>query len=102
MRSTQPEFSAPFRSLTMHQRSVTLSKTIATVTTSHIISRRRMTHTSPIPQSLLRRALTAPAVTCGNEGDAVGDRIVRLTSDGFIKQPTTTPKYYICVIQTLK
>jgi hypothetical protein len=38
----------------------------------------------------------------GNEGDAVGDRIVRLTTDGFIKQPTTTPKYYICVIQTLK
>jgi Uncharacterized protein conserved in bacteria len=38
----------------------------------------------------------------GNEGDAVGDRVVRLTSDGLIKQPTTTPKYYICVIQTLK
>jgi hypothetical protein len=38
----------------------------------------------------------------GNEGDKVGDRVVRLTSAGLIKQPASTPKYYICVIQTLK
>ena len=38
----------------------------------------------------------------GNEGDKVGDRVVRLNSDGLIKQPTSTPKYYICVLQTLK
>ena len=38
----------------------------------------------------------------GNEGDKVGDRVVRLNSAGLIKQPASTPKYYICVIQTLK
>jgi hypothetical protein len=38
----------------------------------------------------------------GNEGDKVGDRIVRLKSNGLIKQPTSTPKYYISVIQNLK
>ena len=47
-----------------------------------------------------------PAATCGPspaiEGDKVGDRIVRLTAAGFIKQPSTTPRYYICVIQNLK
>ena len=38
----------------------------------------------------------------GNEGDKVGDRVVRLTVSGLIKQPSTAPKYYISVIQTLK
>jgi hypothetical protein len=38
----------------------------------------------------------------GNEGDRVGDRVVRVDANGLIKQPSTTPKYYICVIQNLK
>lgn len=38
----------------------------------------------------------------GNEGDRVGERVVRLDANGFIRQPSTTPRYYICVIQNLK
>jgi len=38
----------------------------------------------------------------GNESDSVGDRVVRLTPSGFVKQPASYPKYYISIIQTLK
>lgn len=38
----------------------------------------------------------------GNESDTVGDRIVRLKANGLIKQPSTDPKRYICVIENLK
>lgn len=38
----------------------------------------------------------------GNESDTVGDKVVRVTSAGLIKQPSSTPKYYISVIQDLK
>ena len=36
----------------------------------------------------------------GNESDSVGRKIVRLTSDGLIRQRDTNP--YMCVIQNLK
>lgn len=38
----------------------------------------------------------------GNEGNKVGDSIVRLRSSGLIRQPSSDPSYYICVIETLK
>jgi hypothetical protein len=38
----------------------------------------------------------------GNEGNRVGDRVVRLKSNGLIKQPASDPTYFICVIQNLK
>jgi hypothetical protein len=38
----------------------------------------------------------------GNEGNKVGQRIVRLNARGFIRPPASAPKYYISVIQTLK
>lgn len=38
----------------------------------------------------------------GNEGNSVGDRVVRVNASGLIKQPPTDPKYYISVIETLK
>lgn len=38
----------------------------------------------------------------GNEGDTVGDAIVRLNAAGLIRQPSSDPKRYICVIQNLK
>jgi len=38
----------------------------------------------------------------GNEGDRVGDRVVRLTNTGLIGQPSSAPRYYICVVQNLK
>ncbi|RWB20416.1 MAG: DUF2272 domain-containing protein [Mesorhizobium sp.] len=38
----------------------------------------------------------------GNESDTVGDKIVRLTAGGLIKQPSTDPHRYICVIEDLK
>jgi Uncharacterized protein conserved in bacteria len=38
----------------------------------------------------------------GNEGDTVGDRVVRLTNAGLMKAPSAAPDYYISVIQTLK
>lgn len=37
----------------------------------------------------------------GNEGDRVGEKVVRLNNSGLIKQPSSTPKYYISVIQNL-
>lgn len=37
----------------------------------------------------------------GNESDTVGARVVRLSSNGFIKPPTSDPKRFICVIQNL-
>ena len=38
----------------------------------------------------------------GNEADNVGDRVVRLKSNGLIKQPLADPTRFICVIETLK
>jgi hypothetical protein len=38
----------------------------------------------------------------GNEGDKVGEKVVRLTAQGMVRQPTSAPRYYISVIQTLK
>jgi hypothetical protein len=38
----------------------------------------------------------------GNEGDRIGDNIVRLRSNGLIRQPSSDPTYYISVIQNLK
>jgi hypothetical protein len=38
----------------------------------------------------------------GNEGDTVGDAVIRVTSAGLIKQPASDPTRYICVIQNLK
>jgi hypothetical protein len=38
----------------------------------------------------------------GNEGNKVGQRIVRLDARGFIKPPASAPKYYISVVQNLK
>lgn len=38
----------------------------------------------------------------GNEDDSVGDRIVRLKSNGLIKPPSPGSSYFISVIQTLK
>ncbi|KQU69820.1 hypothetical protein ASC75_06630 [Aminobacter sp. DSM 101952] len=38
----------------------------------------------------------------GNEADTVGERVVRLTSSGLIKQPAADPSRFICVIETLK
>jgi hypothetical protein len=38
----------------------------------------------------------------GNESDRVGERIVRVSQNGLIKQPQSAPKYYISVIQNLK
>lgn len=38
----------------------------------------------------------------GNESDKVGERIVRVTSSGLIKQPASALNYYISVIQNLK
>ena len=38
----------------------------------------------------------------GNEADTVGDKIVRVTAGGFIKQPSTDPSRYICIIENLK
>jgi hypothetical protein len=38
----------------------------------------------------------------GNESDTVDDKIVRLRTNGLIKQPAASPKRFISVIQTLK
>ena len=38
----------------------------------------------------------------GNESDTVGDKVVRLTAAGLIKQPATDPTRYICIIENLK
>ncbi|MFO1067874.1 MAG: DUF2272 domain-containing protein [Geminicoccaceae bacterium] len=38
----------------------------------------------------------------GNEGDSVGDRVVRLRANGLIKPPSSEPTYYISVIQNLR
>ncbi|MEI8698162.1 DUF2272 domain-containing protein [Mesorhizobium sp. ISC15] len=38
----------------------------------------------------------------GNEADSVGDKIVRLSARGLIRQPSTDPHRYMCVIENLK
>lgn len=38
----------------------------------------------------------------GNEADTVGERVVRLTSNGLIRQPAADPNRFVCVIETLK
>ncbi len=38
----------------------------------------------------------------GNEGDRVGEKVLRLTARGIVKQPVSAPNYYIAIIQNLK
>lgn len=38
----------------------------------------------------------------GNEGDTVGEKIVRVRANGLIRQPRTEPTRFICVIQNSK
>lgn len=38
----------------------------------------------------------------GNEGDRVGEKVVRVTAQGLVRQPASAPKYYIAIIQNLK
>lgn len=38
----------------------------------------------------------------GNESDTVGEKVVRLNSQGLIRQPAADPTRFICVIENLK
>lgn len=38
----------------------------------------------------------------GNEADTVGDRVVRVRSNGLIRQPAADPTRFVCIIENLK